>query len=406
MFWNTKIRSAGTKARALLLGFLAVSLPLLQGAYASAAEDTRARGAPDAAAADTRCVDMRLRAEASRADSSGSESGLDSMRRSPGLILRKDPPDDIPGPPVTFAISEFAVPAAVEADPKLSAVAAGADGSLYIADSANHRILQMRGATNFRTFRLAADVVPSGLTLASDGAIWFTDANDRIGRLSPCGFATEYDLPTAGSHPYRIVEGPDGNFWFTEYDGNRIGRVTKKGEVTEFSIPTAESHPAGIAVGADGNLWFTESGAGRIGRIDLDGKIVEFSLPRPDSRPLGIAAADDGAVWFVENAANRIGRIDVYGSVFELALSSRGAAPFAIVSAADGTLWFSESGLGRIGRLTLLGEVRELATPTAGSIPLDLAVGADSSIWFSEEAGAVGRIQTLRRGPKKPQDGD
>ena len=40
-----------------------------------------------------------------------------------------------------------------------------------------------------------------------------------------------------------ITAGPDGNLWFTEFDGNRIGRITPLGVVTEFS--------AGISAGAD-----------------------------------------------------------------------------------------------------------------------------------------------------------
>src|SRR5262249_32556001 len=131
---NTGARSVGSRARILLLGLLVAFLSPSRAASASAAELTRARGSPTAAG-ESSCVDVLPRAEASRADSfgSGSESGLDSMRRSPGLILRKDPPDDIPGAGVvTFAVSEFAVPAVVEADTQLSAIAAGAGGTLYI----------------------------------------------------------------------------------------------------------------------------------------------------------------------------------------------------------------------------------------------------------------------------------
>ena len=35
---------------------------------------------------------------------------------------------------------------------------------------------------------------------------------------------TEYRLPTASSGPFWITAGPDGGLWFTEYD-NRIGRI-------------------------------------------------------------------------------------------------------------------------------------------------------------------------------------
>jgi DNA-binding beta-propeller fold protein YncE len=81
---------------------------------------------------------------------------------------------------------------------------------------------------------------------------------------------------TAGSYPFGITAGPDGNLWFTEEIGNRIGRITPLGVVTQFSI-TAGAGPAGITAGPDGNLWFTEVGGNRIGRITPLGAVTEFS---------------------------------------------------------------------------------------------------------------------------------
>ena len=39
----------------------------------------------------------------------------------------------------------------------------------------------------------------------------------------------EFTVTTAGSEPYGIAAGPDGNLWFTEENGNKIGRITTAG---------------------------------------------------------------------------------------------------------------------------------------------------------------------------------
>jgi streptogramin lyase len=90
---------------------------------------------------------------------------------------------------------------------------------------------------------------------------------------------TEFPLPEAGSRPVGITLGPDGNLWFTEFDGNRIGRITPAGSVTEFPLPSSDSQPFMIAPGPDGNLWFSEYNATKIGRITPDGVITEYPLP-------------------------------------------------------------------------------------------------------------------------------
>src|SRR5215831_908848 len=80
---------------------------------------------------------------------------------------------------------------------------------------------------------------PAGITLGSDGAIWFTEnAGNKIGRITNTGTLTEYDVPTPSSGIDNIASGPDGALWFTENERNNIGRITINGIVTEYAIPT------------------------------------------------------------------------------------------------------------------------------------------------------------------------
>ena len=101
----------------------------------------------------------------------------------------------------------------------------------------------------------------------------------------PQATVTEFQLPHAGSRPYTIVTGPDGNLWFTESDRGTIGRITPSGTITEFPLEEQESGPYGITVGADGNLWFTERFANQIGKITTSGTITEYPVPTPNAQP-------------------------------------------------------------------------------------------------------------------------
>jgi streptogramin lyase len=83
--------------------------------------------------------------------------------------------------------------------------------------------------------------------------------------------ATEFSAGiTPFSSPQGIAAGPDGNLWFTEYNGNRIGRITPAGVITEYSAGmSAGASPWSIAAGPDGNMWFTEFNGNAIGRITV-----------------------------------------------------------------------------------------------------------------------------------------
>jgi hypothetical protein len=55
---------------------------------------------------------------------------------------------------------------------------------------------------------------------------------------------------TADSGPEGIAAGPDGNLWFTEYNGARVAKITATGVVTEYRAGlTAHSQPNAIAAG-------------------------------------------------------------------------------------------------------------------------------------------------------------
>src|SRR5438105_15841366 len=47
---------------------------------------------------------------------------------------------------------------------------------------------------------------------------------------------TEFTGLTAGSQPTGIVQGADGNLWFTEFSNNALGRITPAGVLTEFPL--------------------------------------------------------------------------------------------------------------------------------------------------------------------------
>jgi hypothetical protein len=83
--------------------------------------------------------------------------------------------------------------------------------------------------------------------------MWFTQPGlFKIGRITPAGTITEYQLYKSGGHPHGIAAGPDGNMWFTEPQGNRIGRITMDGAITEYDLtsppPTIVKTPCPVDV--------------------------------------------------------------------------------------------------------------------------------------------------------------
>ena len=106
-----------------------------------------------------------------------------------------------------------------------------------------------------------------------------------------------------------MLAGPDGNIWFTEGLADKIGRITPNGQMTEYQVPPPGGNPGSLCAGPDGNLWFIDD-AEHIRRITTSGMFLgNFIIPTPGSRPATLTVGPDKNVWFIEPNGNKIGQI-------------------------------------------------------------------------------------------------
>ena len=271
------------------------------------------------------------------------------------------------------------------------------------------------------------------VTSGPDGNIWFTIAGaNQIGRMTPGGVITRFDIPTPNSSPIDITTGPDGNLWFTEFTG-RIGRITPSGQITEFPVfkqkpgvlpPTQKIFLFGITNGPDGALWFVANCCdptnlpGLIGRITTSGQIRLFPVAQDTSPAVGITTGPDGNLWFTatnvtcgnknqpcnQRYLGQIERMSPTGQITgDFIIPTPYSDPSRLVTGPDGNLWFTEQGSigargsfqptfpapGKIGRITPTGQITEFTTPNQNypyftSNPAGIAVGPDGNLWYTE----------------------
>jgi streptogramin lyase len=235
-------------------------------------------------------------------------------------------------------------------------IVSGPDNRLWICIGTPSNIGAMTTSGVLTTYSLPMGQGPAGITVGSDGNLWFTDlglTNNVVGMSTNGVILHTYQIPTMNCLPNSIVNGPDNNLWFTEESGNKIGKCTIGGMMTEYLVPTANAEPLGIAVGPDGNLWFTEKGANQIGKISISGVITEYPVPTANSQPTYITAGSDGNLWFTEFAANKIARITPSGVITEFPIPTNSSGPSGITSGPDGNIWFTEAIANNIGVLII-----------------------------------------------------
>lgn len=190
------------------------------------------------------------------------------------------------------------------------AITLGGDGSLFIADSGNHRVRQVR---------------PDGIitTVAGTGVAGFSGDG---------GLATQARL----NFPIGLAFGPDGSLYIADELNHRIRRVGPDGIITTVAgtgiagysgdggdaTLARLSHPLDVVATADGGLFVTDSGNQRVRLVQPGGIITTVAGTGisgfsgdggPATRaqlatPVELALSPDGTLYFTDNV-RRIRRL-------------------------------------------------------------------------------------------------
>lgn len=272
-------------------------------------------------------------------------------------------------------------------------ITTGPDGGLWFSGRSVGRIDPLTAE-----FTTVADTHSTWITTGTDGGIWFAD-EDEIGRIDPGTAAVQrhsfegltgiaagtggriwysvravhpFPVPTTvgigwlepdqsggfvdtAQQPRGIVEGEDGNLWFTA-DTAGIGRLNRANqEITYFDA--APLRPDGpITPGPDGWLWFLHRGCP--GRLDpFTGVFDGFASTECPGRLTDLAFGDDGRVWFTMANGSRVADFDPVAGVITEHADALGhvGSPGGITAGPDGNIWFASQGTDRIGVVHLHG---------------------------------------------------
>ena len=135
-------------------------------------------------------------------------------------------------------------------------------------DNSVNRLDPTTGAV--ASFPVPDGLSPRGITIATDGQIWFTSrfVPQGVGRLnSATGVMTTFLTPS-NPGPQDIAASPDGSVWFTQTTKGNIANITNAGVITEGKVVKG-SGPFGITVASNSDPWYTMMDANKIATLQL-----------------------------------------------------------------------------------------------------------------------------------------
>jgi len=296
-------------------------------------------------------------------------------------------------------------------------VAVGPDGSLYIADSGNHRVRRV----------------------GRDGTITTVAGNGQ-----PAGFGGDGGPATAAklNYPYGVAVGPDGSLYIVDAGNSRVRRVRSDGTITTVAgnrqpgfggdggpaTAARLAGPYGVAVGPDGSLYIADSGNRRVRRVGTDGTITTVAgnggggfggdggpaTAAMLASPLGVAVGPDGSLYITDSGNSRVRRVGPNGTITTVAgngqpgfggdggpaTAARLWSPYGVAVGPDGSLYITDQGNRENSRVRRVGPDGTITTfagsqpgfggdggpATAARLfhPYGVAVGPDGSLYIAD----------------------
>ncbi|MBV9778308.1 MAG: hypothetical protein JO143_14820, partial [Acetobacteraceae bacterium] len=114
--------------------------------------------------------------------------------------------------------------------------------------------------------------------------------------------AEPMDVPTA------ITVAADGTVWFTMDLSAAIGRV-RDGHLERLPTPGPGLQPIGLGAATDGGVWYTDNAAHAVAHMSRDGVVSRFGLETPSVQLARLTVAPDGAAWFAEPTGYSVTRL-------------------------------------------------------------------------------------------------
>ena len=245
-------------------------------------------------------------------------------------------------------------------------VAVDSTGALYIADTLNRRIRRVDPGGTITTVAGIGEIgysgdgglavnaqlrYPTGVAVDNTGTLYIADSeNHRIRRVDVSGtISTIAGIgesgysgdggPATGAwlyHPRGVAVNRSGALYIADSGNHRIRRVDVSGTITTVAgngmrgvprvigfnedgrpaVEVALISPAGVAVDGSGALYIADRGDFRIRRVDAAGTITTVAKA---GAPKGVALDGAGILYIADSGYNRIRRVDVSGRITTIA---------------------------------------------------------------------------------------
>lgn len=196
-------------------------------------------------------------------------------------------------------------------------VAVDGAGNVYITDTGNHRVLkETLSAGKYSQSKIGGDFAyPTGVGVDGSGNVYVADtlASRVLEEKLSAGSYRESTVPVTGlSYPFGLAVDGSGNIYIADTGKDHILKETPSaGKYFQSKIGSRLAFPIGVAVDGSGNVYISDLGRHRLVRETMSANTyAQTTIISKLHRPTGVAVDGLGNVYISLSGDNRVRKQD------------------------------------------------------------------------------------------------
>lgn len=268
------------------------------------------------------------------------------------------------------------------------------NGNLYIADSANNRIVKETPSVNgyAQSVLVTGLAGPTGVAIDTSGNLYVSDTqnNQVLKETLASGTYTPSVVVNGLGAPAGVAVDSVGNVYIADTNNKRVLKETlSSGTYAQTIVASSLNGPEGITLDASGNVYFTDQ-LGRVIKETLSsGTYTQTYLDVDFANFTGIALDASGNVYAADSIDSRIVEVTSAGSKISLPGIGLGAT-WGVAVDIHGNIYTADSTNNRI--------VEMMSSANFGTVNVGSTSSVVSMVFSMPFGGSIGVPTVLTKG--------
>jgi len=273
-----------------------------------------------------------------------------------------------------------------------------AAGDLFIADTANNRVVELPAGGGAQTTVGSGFSGPTGLAVDAAGDLFVADTgNGQVVEIAAGGGA-QTTVASGLVSPVGVAVDAAGDLFIADPTNTSVAKKPLNSRHAASSAGSGLSHPEGVALDAAGDLFIVDTGNNRVVELPAGGG-AQTTVASGLNGPIGLAVDGSGDLFIANTGNNSVVEVPAGGGA-QTTVGSGFSGPSGVALDPAGDVFIADTGNSRALKVVKevsvnLGGVNVCAAGQAAPAPCS---GTATLIYNVTQGGQLGAVNVLTAG--------